>query len=129
MSNETQPIRIQRSRKAGWRMPQNTVYVGRPTRFGNPFFVSNVIRLSDPDMLFAAFGPAGTQIGEAYYDYNEAAKYAVELFRELLEREMQPADKEQLRGKNLACWCKAGDPCHADVLLEYANQQQHNNQF
>jgi hypothetical protein len=26
-----------------------------------------------------------------------------------------------LRGKNLACWCKPGDPCHADVLLELAN--------
>jgi hypothetical protein len=28
----------------------------------------------------------------------------------------------QLRGKNLACWCKLGDPCHADVLLELANE-------
>ena len=26
-----------------------------------------------------------------------------------------------LRGKNLACWCKPGQPCHADVLLELAN--------
>lgn len=28
----------------------------------------------------------------------------------------------ELRGKNLACWCKIGNPCHADVLLELANQ-------
>lgn len=28
--------------------------------------------------------------------------------------------KRELRGKNLACWCKAS-PCHADVLLEIAN--------
>jgi len=28
----------------------------------------------------------------------------------------------QLRGKNLACWCKIGTPCHADVLLKLANQ-------
>ena len=27
----------------------------------------------------------------------------------------------ELRGKNLACWCKPGSPCHADVLLEIAN--------
>ena len=27
-----------------------------------------------------------------------------------------------LAGKNLACWCKPGEPCHADVLLEIANQ-------
>jgi hypothetical protein len=25
-----------------------------------------------------------------------------------------------LRGKNLACWCKPGQPCHADVLLKLA---------
>lgn len=27
-----------------------------------------------------------------------------------------------LRGKDLACWCKEGAPCHADILLELANQ-------
>ena len=31
------PVRIQRQRTAGWRMPPNTVYVGRPTIYGNPF--------------------------------------------------------------------------------------------
>jgi hypothetical protein len=30
------PHRIQRKRTRGWRMPANTVYVGRPTRWGNP---------------------------------------------------------------------------------------------
>lgn len=27
----------------------------------------------------------------------------------------------ELRGKNLACFCPIGQPCHADVLLEIAN--------
>ncbi|WP_369123141.1 DUF4326 domain-containing protein [Nocardia blacklockiae] len=27
----------------------------------------------------------------------------------------------ELRGKDLACWCAPGDPCHGDVLLELAN--------
>ena len=27
-----------------------------------------------------------------------------------------------LRGKNLACWCPLDQPCHADVLLELANE-------
>lgn len=31
------PRRIQRKRTAGWRMPDGAVYVGRPTRWGNPF--------------------------------------------------------------------------------------------
>ena len=29
----------------------------------------------------------------------------------------------ELRGKNLACWCALDKPCHADVLLEIANNQ------
>jgi len=32
-------------------------------------------------------------------------------------------DLTPLRGKNLACWCKLGEPCHADVLLELAAQE------
>jgi hypothetical protein len=34
--------------------------------------------------------------------------------------------REELAGKNLACWCKvtnSGAPCHADVLLELANME------
>src|SRR3972149_2913182 len=31
------PRRIQRKRTKGWRMPANTVYVGRPTKWGNPY--------------------------------------------------------------------------------------------
>jgi hypothetical protein len=31
------------------------------------------------------------------------------------------AAKIELRGKNLACWCRPGSPCHADILLELVN--------
>lgn len=31
------PRRVQRKRTKGWRMPPNTVYVGRPTKWGNPY--------------------------------------------------------------------------------------------
>jgi hypothetical protein len=31
--------------------------------------------------------------------------------------------KRELRGKNLACWCEPGAPCHADVLMKVANQE------
>ena len=46
------------------------------------------------------------------------AETAVEAFRTWIEGE----DLTPLRGKNLACWCKLGAACHADVLLELANQ-------
>lgn len=28
----------------------------------------------------------------------------------------------QLRGKNLSCWCRLDEPCHAEVLLKLANK-------
>jgi hypothetical protein len=34
---------------------------------------------------------------------------------------LREAARRELRGKDLACWCPLGQPCHADVLLETAN--------
>lgn len=35
---------------------------------------------------------------------------------------LMQADLSELKGKDLACWCKEGSVCHADVLLELANK-------
>ncbi len=35
------PNRIQRSRAKGWRMPPNTIYVGRGSKWGNPHTFAN----------------------------------------------------------------------------------------
>lgn len=67
--------------------------------------------------------------GEAYEEQTvESAETAVRFFREMLECERRnypsnDAIRKHLRGKNLACWCKLGEPCHADVLLELANRE------
>jgi hypothetical protein len=87
------PIRIQRKRSKGWKMPENTVYVGRPTKWGNPFSVS-------------ASMSRWTAVNE---------------FRRTITRTKTSRDFAELRGKNLACWCPLDQPCHADVLLEIAN--------
>lgn len=99
----TRPVRIQRKRAKGWKMPENTVYVGRPTKWGNPYVA----------------GSYGVQ----------SRHHAVECFERLL-RDGNPEDypledeiTAQLRGKNLACWCPLDQPCHADVLLEIANRE------
>jgi len=42
----------------------------------------------------------------------------LELYRKQVADDPELA---MLRGKNLACWCKAGALCHADILLELAN--------
>lgn len=93
------PERVQLSRKAGWRMPPNTKSVARPGKWGNPFRVGD---FGIPD---------------------QAA--AVARYREWLDGRVSGRDRptsfEELRGKNLACWCRQGTPCHADVLLEIAN--------
>ncbi len=101
------PKRIQLSRKRGWKMPPNTVKVDRTTRWGNPFAVGCYVRISDER------GPVGLPIKVT------TAEFSVIMFREVAM--FHRPDLSALRGKNLACWCKPGDPCHADVLLELAN--------
>ena len=106
------PKRITLSRAKGWRMPPNTVKVDRSTKFGNPWSISGA--------------------REAGYKGSDCdlARWCVELFRDwlsgrevLIGRWPPGADEiSTLRGKNLACWCKQGEPCHADVLLEIANR-------
>ena len=50
------PERIQRRRTRGWRMPVRAVYVGRPTRWGNPFDWRDIY-----DHLVEAGEPHGTE--------------------------------------------------------------------
>lgn len=123
------PVRVQLSRKAGWRMPPNTVKVDRTTMFGNPFF-------SDPGfprsrafevMLFRDW--IQEQLGAVRIGTAEQRE-----FRQFMQQmsctdvtalkakgERMKAGLHLLRGKNLACWCALDQPCHADVLMELAN--------
>ena len=104
------PKRIQRQRTRGWKMPPNTVYVGRPTIWGNPFRVSNG-DCDHPDCGPKSHPPLTRQaIVEAYKNYLPGLLKVQP--RHLIDR---------LRGKDLACWCPLDQPCHADVLLEVAN--------
>jgi len=106
------PQRIQRKRTKGWRMPPNTVSVTRPGPYGNPFVVGEY-----PPLTYAQL-------------WNESvpdAATAVRLFRKALVKALLTHDGSvdaliKLRGKNLACFCPLDQPCHADVLLELANE-------
>jgi hypothetical protein len=129
------PKRIQRQRRKGWRMPEGVVYVGRPSKWGNPFAL---------DGWRGAF-LAVLSLGERG-DARGCRAAAVKLYRlwltgnwrtvkvderSALQRELtmkvnaqRPTRREiraALRGKDLACWCQPDQPCHADVLLEIAN--------
>lgn len=99
------PKRIQRKRSKGWKMPDNTVYVGRPTKWGNPFKVGD----KHPKFMRPL-------------DHEEC----YEFFKELVSKrppEFFAHVKEDFRGKDLACWCSLDKPCHADVLLKIANEE------
>jgi len=104
--------RIQRKRTKGWRMPDNAIYVGRPSKWGNPFTGPDAVekyklalkRFPVPMEVITAWKRAGGDIrilmvlaGKIDWAY------------------------EDLRGKDLACWCPLDKPCHADVLLEIVN--------
>lgn len=70
------------------------VYVGRPTKWGNPFVIG---KHGTREQVIARY--------RAMLDANPALKAAA---------------REELRGKDLVCWC-APLACHADVLMEVAN--------
>jgi hypothetical protein len=135
-------MRIQRLRSKGWKMPENTIYVGRPSKFGNPFD----LRKTEYSWYAISHGFKANRTGRAaasvemYEDWIAYGK-AVEFESGLLIEDTNSSEKiasspriqtktppthdeiiTQLRGKNLACWCKLGQPCHADILLELSNK-------
>lgn len=89
-------MRVYSKRKSATPPPEGSVYVGRPTMWGNPFVV----------------GRDGTQAE------------CVELYREWInasaQTDLREAARQTLRGMDLVCWC-APNPCHAEVLMEIAN--------
>jgi len=71
----------------------NMVFVGRPTKWGNPFYI----------------GKHGNR------------EEVIQLYREWLPKQIElMKDLHELRCKDLVCFCEPL-ACHADVLLELAN--------
>lgn len=89
-------------------MPANTVYVGRPSRWGNPWRAGQFRYLTGPKTGKIADRADVVEMFENSLHRNDAG--------DVLDR-----IRAELAGKNLACWCRIGEPCHADVLLRIAN--------
>lgn len=86
------------------KIPAGAVYVGRPSKWGNPMSVREILELFPT------------------YSKQEAQQAAVDWYKRYIQ--LKPdllASLPELRGKNLVCWCSPL-PCHADVLLELANR-------
>ena len=73
--------------------PKDAIYVGRPSKWGNPYKI----------------GIDGTR------------EEVIELYKKWLSNQRY-LNLEELKGKDLVCWCKPL-PCHADILLELANKE------
>lgn len=122
---EAMPQRIQRRRTKGWRMPENTVCVTRPGRWGNPARIGDYFMVGDPGghsgWLRMSWCKTSKEYADSRFTFIDSAATAVAMFRKLAPTYYKAAELAQLRGKNLACWCALDQPCHADVLLELAN--------
>jgi hypothetical protein len=96
------PIRVQRKRTKGYKMPPNTKSVCRPGKWGNPHKVlalgheQAAVNLFEQDLL----------------DRKIIDKYGTPMIDRIGE----------LRGWNLACFCPENSPCHANILLKFANK-------
>ena len=89
--------------------PINSVYIGRPTEWGNPF--SHLENSRDTILV-----PTRDDAVNHYHDW---------LMGHLVIPNIEPPTKEKiklfLKGKDLVCWC-APKACHGDILLKIANE-------
>lgn len=116
-------------------MPPNTVYVGRPTIWGNPFPVNDFLQ-NDLLYLLGTRDDTKTMVKkvnairkrngvyltlmDSLTMYETMVKYC---YLDKSRDNQWRIDINKLRGKNLACWCPLDQPCHADILLEIANKK------
>jgi hypothetical protein len=115
------PRRMQLSRHAGFNLQAESKSlnglpakrVTRPGPWGNPFTIDDIAK-------------------RYRLDKDAAQVKAVELcgqwLRGTLDETLSPGDppshadiRRELKGYNLACWCRPGTPCHSEVLIEIAN--------
>ncbi len=93
-------------------IPSDAVYVGRPSKWGNPF------KINDPLLPYGLSKEAKRDM-------------VIQEYRKLILCECAPVFgftaptleeiQKELKGKDLVCWCSPL-PCHADILLELANR-------
>ena len=92
-------------------MPANAIYVGRPTKWGNPFEVGRDGTRAECVDLYRAIAQGYLCVSKPLVSIRSQER-ALKAMREAMS---------ELRGKDLACFCPLTAKCHADLLLEIAN--------
>jgi hypothetical protein len=108
-TGQMMPKRIQLKRIRGWRLPDNAVKISRPGKWGNPFVITDKVH-------------PGHMNGGCYYAV-PTLEDALACYQEYLEKrpDLKRDAVAELAGKDLACFCREGEPCHGDILIAVAN--------
>lgn len=78
-------------------IPSSAIYIGRPSKWGNPFAIKN-------------------------YHNSQSRKLVIEKFEEwIVNQPLLIEDLKELSGKDLVCFCSPKE-CHGDILLRMANE-------
>lgn len=106
------PERLQLSRRKGYRKPEGSVVVSRPSRWGNPWGKLQGYSREDAVGLFET--------------YLIVRRIPVQGWVDTIGYPSDEEIRRELRGKDLACWCALPAPgerdvCHAALLLYFAN--------
>lgn len=115
----SRPVRLQLRRARGFSLQATSlatnglpaVVVARPGPWGNPFVVGRHGDAAYCVDLYRALLAGLMRVGR------DPDIEALSQVRDHVDRH-----GNELRGKNLACWCRPVAPCHGDVLLEIVNR-------
>ena len=100
LSEVRYPVRIQRRRTKGWRMPPDSVIVSRPAKYGNPHIVGRCT------------------ICQLDHAQEEAVRmYALDLSDGRLGYTADDLQQEFEGVKYVVCWCSEDEACHGDVIV------------
>jgi len=126
------PMRVQRLRKKGFNLQKASrsglpvKYVGRPTKFGNPFKLTPNGFIMCYTVNRKILNPWIYWSFTGGFDLNDI----LELYELWIKGELRghnflptPPNIEELRGMDLACYCPIYTPCHADILIKIINDK------
>lgn len=107
-------------------MPKNAMYVGRPTKWGNPFKAGKYLNAWGKAFIAIQLGKTPDGVRAIYktgvFKHKITPEESMKYYRMWIEFRIERGklNIDELKGKDLACFCSLSQPCHADVLIELA---------
>ncbi len=121
-TKERIPLRIQRKRVKGYKMPYNSISVTRPGRFGNPFSVEKYGRDKAVELFERLFTESHIMNFTMEHQLDIQKSKFWQYWRQSNYMSTTDMVVKELAGKNIACFCKPDQKCHGDTYIKIANQ-------